>query len=292
MKQSEIKSPVIFGEVLADCFPDGTQVLGGAPFNVAWHLQAFGAAPLMVSSVGQDALGEQILDAMRGWGMDTSGIHIDATRKSGVVDVRIEAGEPHYDIVDNSAWDNIQLPATTTSSMLYHGTLAMRHQASRNSLQQLRQQAHTTFVDINLRPPWYAIETVRELAKNAQWLKLNEHELKELVPQQSTVEAQLEHLHDELAIQNILLTMGEAGAWLSRGQGVEVRVKPERSTAVVDTVGAGDAFSSVMFFGILNHWPLDTCMERAQSFASKIVGQRGATVSDPEFYARVLQDWA
>ena len=66
--------PIIFGEVLFDCFPDGSRVLGGAPFNVAWHLQAFGAEPLFVSRVGNDPMGRKIRDAMLQWGMDTSGL--------------------------------------------------------------------------------------------------------------------------------------------------------------------------------------------------------------------------
>lgn len=290
---SKNKTPVIFGEVLADCFPDGKQVLGGAPFNVAWHLQAFGAAPLMVSSVGKDELGAHILQSMRDWGMKTSGMYIDDARNTGIVDVQFADGEPHYDIVENSAWDNIQLPAQAPPDgiMLYHGTLAARHQASRHALEALRQQADRVFVDINLRPPWFDIAGVRELARNAHWLKLNEHELAELTPRLKGFDEQLRCLHDELGVENIILTMGEAGAWLSGKAGIAAKIKPEISNEVVDTVGAGDAFSSVMLFGILHEWPLQLRMERAQAFASEIVAQRGATVSDPAFYERITGSW-
>jgi len=151
--------------------------------------------------------------------------------------------------------------------------------------------APLVFLDVNLRPPWYAIDAVRELVLDAHWLKLNEHELQELAPQRDNVEAQLGWLHEEFAVKNILLTMGEEGAWLSQGEGVAAKVKPEINNQVVDTVGAGDAFSSVMLFGILNDWSLTLCMQRAQSFASEIVKQRGATVSDPGFYKRIIQSW-
>ncbi len=79
----------IFGEVLFDHFPDGKRVLGGAPFNVAWHLQAFGLAPRFISRVGADAEGESVLTAMREWGMDTQAVQIDAHRPTGRVSVQI-----------------------------------------------------------------------------------------------------------------------------------------------------------------------------------------------------------
>ena len=96
--------PVIFGEVLYDCFPDGTMVLGGAPFNVAWHLQAFGCTPVFVSSVGTDAAGEKIIKAMDNWGMGTQWIERDPLHPTGRVNVTFVSNEPTYDIVRDSAW--------------------------------------------------------------------------------------------------------------------------------------------------------------------------------------------
>ena len=97
----------IFGEVLFDCFPGGEQILGGAPFNVAWHLQALGDRPLFISRIGEDAQGGQILQAMRQWGMETGAMQIDTTRPTGRVEVRITNNEPSYDIVADSAYDRI-----------------------------------------------------------------------------------------------------------------------------------------------------------------------------------------
>lgn len=285
--------PLIFGEVLADCFPDGSRVLGGAPFNVAWHLQAFGVRPLMVSAVGKDTLGEEILAAMETQGMDISAISIDPSRPSGMVAVSVEKGEPAYDIVDNSAWDNIHIPQTETANggILYHGTLALRHSTSRRALEILKQRHHSVFIDINLRPPWYAVEEVLRLIWQAGWLKLNQQELSELVPQFKDGMAQLAWLHQEQGIDNIILTQGEAGACLSLPDGIACSVKPEKSIPLVDTVGAGDAFSSVMLLGIIKEWPVQQTFERAQSFAAAIVGKRGATVPDKDFYANITQTW-
>ena len=124
--------PCIFGEVLFDHFPDGRRVLGGAPFNVAWHLQAFGESPLLVSRIGGDPEGETVAGAMSDWGLDRSGLQVDSRLPTGRVEVSIEDGEPHYDIVHPSAWDAIEpWEPAGRCSLLYHGTLALRDE--RNS---------------------------------------------------------------------------------------------------------------------------------------------------------------
>ena len=84
----------IFGEVLFDRFPDGSSVLGGAPFNVAWHLQAFGQRPLFISRIGRDRLGDTIRSAMQSWQMDVLGLQQDEIYPTGTVQVAIEQGEP------------------------------------------------------------------------------------------------------------------------------------------------------------------------------------------------------
>ena len=105
----------IFGEVLFDHFPDGKHVLGGAPFNVAWHLQAFGQAPYFISRIGDDAEGETVRNAMRDWGMNTEGLQIDKHLPTGRVDIEFVDNEPHYDIVHPCAYDAIEsLPARET----------------------------------------------------------------------------------------------------------------------------------------------------------------------------------
>ena len=91
----------IFGEVLFDHFPDGKRVLGGAPFNVAWHLQAFGLAPHFISRVGADAEGEAVLAAMRDWGMDTQGVQIDSvSRQVRVTDTVIPLTPHEYQLLE------------------------------------------------------------------------------------------------------------------------------------------------------------------------------------------------
>jgi fructokinase len=293
----EQRRPVVFGEVLFDQFPDGSVVLGGAPFNVAWHLQAFGQAPLFISRVGDDALGRRIRDAMLDWGMDTTGLQLDPVHPTGTVTVTIRDGEPHYDILAERAYDFIEpagLPPLPGSGLLYHGSLALRHPVSRAACEALANALWSAvFVDVNLRPPWVDPEHLRATLHGARWAKLNEHELATLVPRAGDLLAQAAELQAATGIELLVITRGAQGAVLRRSNGTVEQVAPAvRASAVVDTVGAGDAFASVLILGLLQGWELPQTLQRAQEFASALVGVRGATLADPDFYAGFRQRWA
>ncbi len=135
----------IFGEVLFDHFPDGRRVLGGAPFNVAWNLAALRnhlhnhLHALLLSRVGTDADGDSVRVAMQVWGLDTSGLQKGPGEHTGQVRVRIEDGEPAYDIVRPVAWDAIeQAESPPPCGLLYHGSLALRSESGRSTVSALR----------------------------------------------------------------------------------------------------------------------------------------------------------
>jgi fructokinase len=282
-------SPCIFGEVLVDCFPTGERVLGGAPFNVAWHLQAFGEAPRFISRVGNDREGNAILDGMLKWGMRTDGVQIDEGLPTGRVDVTFEDGEPAYDIVHPSAYDAIVPDASDGQySMIYHGSLALRDAASSHALLDLKKRSATSaFVDVNLRAPWWRKEQIAQLLEDADWVKLNADELGLLASATSSAEDFIA----EYRLKGLILTNGSKGAEVVTPGGESVRVVPAKNLNVVDTVGAGDAFASVMLLGLLRNWSLQLTAERAQDFASRMVSQRGATVHDPYFYDEIMATW-
>ena len=286
--------PLIFGEVLYDCFPDGARVLGGAPFNVAWHCQAFGLEPLFISRLGEDALAEQILSAMRDWGMDTSGVQHDSRHPTGIVDVQFSDGEPHYDIVENSAWDFIDadaLPDAGGDGWLYHGSLAMRQPDSARALQALRQRGRSLFVDINLRPPWWRADSVQQISSGVQLLKLNQDELLQLVPNADSSEAAMDELIKQRDIELLVVTRGAEGVIAQAAEGSAQQFQPQPAAQIIDTVGAGDAFSSVLLLGQHHGWSLQDSVQRAQTFASAVVGIQGATINDGTFYEPFIADW-
>lgn len=293
--------PVIFGEVLYDIFPDRSTVLGGAPFNVAWHLQGLGLAPLFISRVGKDRLGERILHAMEGWGMDTYGVTQDPQYPTGQVQVSLERGQPTFDIVPDVAYDHInpesveKLYAGSSYGMLYHGSLIYRLPVSRQSLNLLRQSAPSIFVDINLRAPWWGSETLDELLQGINWLKINDDELQtlsgvKLENSPQTIEVEAKKILDKYTLQAVIVTRGAEGAMLIDTER-SLHIEPSRVGRLVDTVGAGDGFSAIWIAGLLKNWDKEIILERAVEFAAAICRLRGAVTQDKDFYHRYRHDW-
>lgn len=292
MTQSQL---VIFGEVLFDCFPDGNRVLGGAPFNVAWNCQAFGLEPLLISRTGDDVEAQQIRQAMQEWGMDLSGLQLDDMHPTGKVQVSYHNNEPAYEIVENSAWDFIdknQLPELKGELFLYHGSLSLRNAVSSETLQYLKTlDSVSTFVDVNLRDPWWNIQTINEIIKACYCVKLNEHELELIINQNLSVDESIVKLRRLVDTGILIVTRGEHGVVVSDGPGLIETYQPELADSVIDTVGAGDAFSSIYILGTYYGWDLQTTVQRAQSFASAVVGLQGATTRDVEFYKQFIKQW-
>jgi fructokinase len=284
----------IFGEVLFDCFPSGERVLGGAPFNVAWHLRAFGRHPRFVSRVGEDAAGQEVRRAMQEWGMDRVCLQQDPHRPTGEVRVHLHRGEPSYEIVDGVAYDFID-PAALVGcggGLLYHGSLCLRHDLSRAALEHLKEQGPgLVFLDVNLRPPWWERESLLHWCDGADWVKLNEAELRELHGTSGDLQEAALAFFERHALQGLVVTRGERGALGIGAEHRPVTVAPVQALEVVDSVGAGDALAAVLLLGLELDWPLELSLERAQSFASALVGRRGATVGDAGFYRPFLVAW-
>lgn len=284
----------IFGEVLFDIFPDGEQVLGGAPFNVAWHLQAFAQKPLFISRIGNDRQGEAIRRAMADWGMNTDALQTDPSLPTGRVSITFNDAEPVYDIVSPCAYDAIDTSEMPSAGckLLYHGSLALRHEQSAHALQQLiDNRPSCLFVDVNLRDPWWRKDRVLKQIERADWVKLNSDEFDLLFPGKGLLPDRLTSFVKTYQLQAAILTRGEKGAEVLNSEAEHFSVRPTQNVEVVDTVGAGDAFTSVMIMGIVNRWPIQTTLQRAQMMASNIVGQRGATIADYEFYQQILAGW-
>lgn len=284
----------IFGEVLFDIFADGQQVLGGAPFNVAWHLQAFGLEPCFISRIGNDSQGEQINRSMLAHGMDTGMLQQHDQLPTGQVTIELNDGEPHYDIVSPCAYDAIdkQPCEALDCDVLYHGSLALRHSKSAHALQALIETTSPQiFLDVNLRQPWWDKKSVLNMINRAHWTKLNSNEFDQLYPGKGQTQERLKRFVEEFQLESVILTHGEKGAEVRQASGQHFEVKPEKNTNVVDTVGAGDAFSAVTLAGIINHWPMPQTLQRAQTFASQLVSQRGATLSDPKLYSKITANW-
>jgi fructokinase len=280
--------PVIFGEVLFDCFPGGEQVLGGAPFNVAWHLQAFGDQPRIVSRVGEDALGRRIISAMEGWGMDISSVQHDPLHQTGRVDVTLIDNEPHYNITPDCAYDFIDsadVKNPETNGILYHGTLALRNSVTRQAFDKLASNPKLSiFLDVNLRPPWYGKEDLSGWLTQARWAKLNLHELQQLDTVGADMQQSMAEFQEKYDLELLVVTQGKEGAMVRTREGELHSVSPPEAQRFVDSVGAGDAFTAVFMHGLISEWSISKTLDAAQRFASAVVGQRGAISNDPDLY--------
>ena len=287
--------PLVFGEVLFDNFAEGA-VLGGAPFNVAWHLQGFGLNPLFISRVGQDGPAKEVALEMRRWGMDTRGLQRDGTYPTGEVHVTLEGDEPHFEILPQQAYDYIdphealQAAAGEKVSLVYQGTLAARSPVSRRALAGLiREVKAPVFIDVNLRPPWWDKKQTETFIRKARWAKMNEKELEELTGCSSEIQG-AEKMMRGNPLDMLIVTLGDRGALLLAGG------EPHSSPAapvgkVVDTVGAGDAFSALCILGLVEGWEPSLILQRSLEFASRIVGQRGALPRDPGLYQSFRRRW-
>jgi fructokinase len=289
--------PVIFGEVLFDCF-EARSVLGGAPFNVAWNLKGLGRDPLFIGAVGDDALGAQVQQALSAWGMRPEGLQQDPHHPTGQVQVTLSGGEPRYEILADQAYDHVEvagaLDALPDHGILYHGSLALREASARHGLERLRGHMDArVFMDVNLRAPWWKREEVHDLMAHATWVKLNQDELSALAPEPAAdpeVQARLTLACFDL--EAMIVTRASQGAMVLTREGAVHAMNAPAVAGLKDTVGAGDAFSAVTLLGLLEGWPWEVILHRAAGFAARVCTLHGATTEDAEFYASALDAWS
>ena len=292
--------PVIFGEVVFDLFPDGSAVLGGAPLNVTWHLRGFGLDPLLITSVGDDDAGRQAIAQMRSWGIDTSGVQVDAHHPTGRVNVRLLHGQPRFEILPGQAYDFITTQNALAAvsgqrlSLLHHGTLIQRSGRSRATLDTiLRRFDLPVFVDLNLRDPWWSIPLAKKALSTARWAKLNQAELAAVSGQRlDRAETPLTAMcvREDFGLELLVVTLGGDGAFMVH-QGGLLRSEAASAESIVDTVGAGDAFDAVVIVGLMQGWPFELTLKRAVSFAGEVCRTRGATSPDRALYLAAQRAW-
>lgn len=287
--------PVLFGEVLFDCFSDGNIVLGGAPFNVAWHLQGLGVQPQLISRLGSDQRGSVVLRLMQDWGLSTAAMQLDSEHPTGVVAVQTTQGEPRYNILAEQAYDFIDGDAALASlgqveaGLIYHGSLVLRNAVSRQALFRLLEQAGApVFLDLNIRDPWWDPAHTVPLLRRATWVKLNGDELNNALRGRfDTLEEQHQaarELFVQCELQMLVVTRGAEGAFMVLPEGI-IDGAPVPVSQLVDTVGAGDGFAAVIIAGLLHGQPPQQMLDEAIAFASALCQQRGATAQTADLYS-------
>lgn len=249
MKENKIKV-ACFGEVLWDIFPGDRRRAGGAPFNVAYHLHKMGIEANMISSVGDDPLGHELLQKIRDWQISTNGIQVSSTHPtSTVIATMDENNDAQYDIVQQVAWDFISvipndvLQLGETDALVF-GSLATRNEKSKETLFELIEASAYNVFDINLRAPYYNVHVIKDLLHKTQLAKFNKMELRMMLDflgrTYENEKDSIKYLQDTFGMHEIIVSKGSKGA-LYACDG-DFYLYPTIEIEVKDTVGSGDSF--------------------------------------------------
>lgn len=287
---------LVVGEILYDIFPDEKR-LGGAPFNFAFHLQKLGVDTRFVSRVGNDGPGRDILGVVESSGFDPDDIQVDPSHPTGYVNVHMDpGGEPSFEIMGPAAYDYLACNSRVKAliqrppDLMYMGSLIQRSahgQAFIKELAALKAEQTRLFCDINLRPDCWNEKSVATCLELADILKLNQEELYALTPAKLGNErysSLCRHLMTRWEIQHLILTLGDRGsAFFTATRDVCCQADSSPVT-VMDTVGAGDAYSAMAVACILKNYPISTTIELASAFAAQICSIKGALPSSDDVY--------
>lgn len=286
---------LVIGEILFDIF-EKEKRLGGAPFNFAYHLKNLGFPVCYISRVGNDTHGKEILNILVQHHFSTDGIQIDDKHNTGTVIVQLSSsGNPTFHINTDVAYDYIDyLPEAHSTfvnmaDFIYFGTLVQRSKQGFESLQRFmknRRPDSICFYDINLRPNCYSDTVILTSLENADILKLNSQELdecKRIFRFSKDNDAFIQFLMDQYRLKIVAITKGDKGSELYTKDGY-FHANTNRVPSIVDTVGAGDAYSSMLAAGIIKKWQPSKMLSMASMFASRICEIRGAIPGSREFY--------
>lgn len=283
------------GESLFDLLPGGP-VLGGAPINVAVHVQQLfdllsndGGRAAIATRVGRDDLGSRFLAEVGDRGLDIAAVQCDESRPTGTAVIELVDGEPTFAITEDSAWDRVDFDATwqtlaARARAVCFGTLGRRTAAAGRAIEAFltaASQAVRVF-DVNLRAPFYSAGSIRSGCRLATILKLNESELPLVAAMLGLPAApatdQIETLRRHERLEAVVLTRGIEGSCLATAAGITASKAcrfPPRPDA--DSVGAGDAFAAAVIVGRLLDWPAANILDVASRVSGFVASQPGAT---------------
>jgi fructokinase len=295
------KYVVGIGEALFDCLPDGRK-LGGAPANFAYHVSQFGLNGCAISAIGDDELGEEIVETFEKVALN----HIlpVVEQPTGTVKVTLDSkGIPQYDICLGVAWDNIPLTddmlnVACHAQAICFGSLAQRSQTSRKTihafLDKAPQDALRVF-DINLRQNWFTAEIIAESLNRANVLKINDEELdvvatmllgvpsvpgKLIAEDPEKTRLVCRDLIAKYDLKMLILTCGAIGSYVFTDTDESYVATPK--VKVADTVGAGDSFTATFVAQILLGKSIREAHERAVAVSAFVCTQNGAMPVLPE----------
>ena len=280
------------GEVLWDILPDG-KALGGAPSNVAWHTNQLGADAHIVSAVGDDELGREILDALRNMNLDVSTIAVLPGIPTSTVDAHLDAaGNATYTIHENVAWDHLPvtdeiLAIASEAQGVNYGSLGQRHATGRATTHAILDAVSPDAVkifDLNLRKPFIDKDILDAGMERATVVKMNHDELPAICAMFHWAETPEEGMQQLLQaypnVRHLIVTKADQGAWWQTRDELHY-MQPPKPEKMVDTIGAGDSVTAVAMMGLLKGWKEADILETAMKVASFVCSRRGGTPELP-----------
>ncbi|MEN9907627.1 MAG: hypothetical protein RLZZ540_768 [Bacteroidota bacterium] len=291
MNKKKSLNVVCFGEVLWDVFPAHKKI-GGAPLNVALRMNSLGVSSTIISKIGNDENGQDIVKYIEDHNMSADAIQVDSDYMSGVVHVMInDKGNASYDIHYPSSWDKI-VPTkemdkkVSEADAFVFGSLICRDEVSRSTLYGLLEKAKYKILDANLRAPYYTTEVLIELMLKADFIKLNDEELYEisrkLESPYHSFEQNIKFIAERTNTKQICVTKGAFGAVLYYND--KFYYNSGYFIKVVDTVGAGDSFLASLIIRLLRGKSPQKSLNYACAIGALVAGQEGANpkISDKE----------
>lgn len=291
---------ICFGEVLWDVFPSYKKI-GGAPLNVCIRLESLGANASVISSVGNDITGNELLKSIKQTYPNISTQYIQLNKKHPTSEVIVkldENGVAKYDIKKGVAWDNIiyepnLLEVVKDTDIFIYGSLVSRNTTSRESLLKLLALAKFKVFDVNLRPPHYSIQLLMDFMKHANFIKFNDDEIYEITDalgfKNNLLEEQIRYLSKNTNTQIICVTRGANGAVLFFED--NFYYNKGYSVKVLDTVGSGDSFLASIVYKIGVSTPPQKALDFACAVGALVASNEGANpkITLQEIDALIMQ---
>ena len=279
------RKPIIvgIGELLWDMLPTGKKA-GGAPINFVYHASRLGAEGYAISAIGDDMLGKEIIEELDRYHIQ----HLieKVPYPTGTVKVGLtEEGIPSYTISERVAWDHIIATSNAVdlaeqADAICFGTLAQRSAQSRETIQAISSFAPTDayrLFDINLRQHYYSKELIEESFYLANVLKANDREfavLKELFGLTGSEKEVARWFIEKYNLRMFVLTAGASHSTIYTRE--EISTLPTQQVQVVDTIGAGDAFSAALVIALLKGKSLEEAHQEAVKCAAFVCSKAGA----------------
>ena len=287
------------GEILYDVYPDYKK-LGGAPFNFIYHVCKLYGKANFISRIGDDKNGKEMLRHLKAIKFDCRHIDIDPIHPTGKVNIRLlENKIPQFTISQESAWDYIGLTdkikklVTQKTDLLYFGTLSQRSFITRNTIEHLLNEKIKYFSDLNLRHHFYNENIISTSLQKSSVIKINESELTivmdSIYGRNYNTKDSAKKLLEDFNLDLLCITMGSDGAYLFSKSGSN-KYKTHADN-LVDTVGAGDAYSAILCLGYLHQWGIEKINRLATNFAADICTVEGAIPENDSIYKKYINEF-